>query len=118
MDKPISLSVKKFLIRKLAVDTMIPEKSIEAVINHQFSTALDAMLHKNTIEFSGFGKFVFSQRKAKFYLEKWLRQEKEYEVLVNEEGLTEVNRHNLSLRLEAIRDNVRTLKARTYETYP
>ncbi len=35
-DKPISLSVKEYLIRRMAVKMRISEKMIEAVVNHQF----------------------------------------------------------------------------------
>jgi len=57
MDKPISMSVKDFLVRTLAVKMMMNEKMIEAVINHQFQSANVAMDLNNSIYISGFGKF-------------------------------------------------------------
>ena len=44
-DKPISLSVKDYLIRKLAVKMMTSEKTIEAVVNHQFQSAQQAAVN-------------------------------------------------------------------------
>jgi len=64
MDKPISMSVKDYLIRTLAVKILTSEKTIEAVINHQFQSANEAMDLHNSIEISGFGKFFFNDKKA------------------------------------------------------
>jgi len=64
MDKPISMSVKDYLVRTLAVKILTSEKTIEAVINHQFQSANEAMDLHNSIELSGFGKFFFNEKKA------------------------------------------------------
>lgn len=64
MDKPRSLSMKDYLVRTLAVKLMVSEKTIDAVISHQFSSANEAMLANKSIEISGFGKFFFNQKKA------------------------------------------------------
>jgi nucleoid DNA-binding protein len=64
MDKPISMSVKDYLIRTLAVKILTSEKTIEAVINHQFQSANEAMDLHNSIELSVFGKFFFNDKKA------------------------------------------------------
>jgi hypothetical protein len=64
MDKPVSLSMKDYLIRKMAVKMMISEKVIEAVVSHQFNSANEAMLTNNSVEISGFCKFLFNHKKA------------------------------------------------------
>ena len=64
MDKPKSLSMKDYLVRTLAVKLRIPEKTLDAVISHQFSSANEAMLANKSIEISGFGKLLFNQKKA------------------------------------------------------
>ena len=43
---------------------VISEKVIDRVITHQFNSAEDATRDKNSIEISGFGKFVFNLAKA------------------------------------------------------
>ena len=58
------MSVKDYLIRTLAVKMMVSEKTIEAVVNHQFQSANEAMDLHNSIEVSGFGKFYFNDKKA------------------------------------------------------
>ena len=63
-NKPASMSMKDYLIRVLAVKAMMSEKTIEAVVNHQFQSASLAMKTNNSIELSGFGKFYFNMKKA------------------------------------------------------
>ena len=60
MDKPINLSIKDWIIRNMSVEKVIPEKVIEAVINHEFSGAREALDTCNSIEFAGLGKFVLN----------------------------------------------------------
>lgn len=74
MDKPISMSVKDFLVRTLAVKMLTSEKTIEAVVNHQFQSANEAMDTNNSIEIAGFGKFFFNEKKAKKRLEDLTRK--------------------------------------------
>lgn len=64
MGKPMSMSVKEYLIRTLAIKLAINEKTIEAVVNHQFQSANEAMDLNHSIEISGFGKFMFNEKKA------------------------------------------------------
>lgn len=63
-DKPVSMSIKDFLIRKLAISLLTEEKVIEAVVNHQFTSALNATQTNKEIEISGFGKIFFNEKKA------------------------------------------------------
>ncbi len=64
MDKPLSLSVKDYLIRILAVKMLTSEKTIEAVIDHQYQSTNQALIHHKSIEVSGFARFIFNQKKA------------------------------------------------------
>jgi nucleoid DNA-binding protein len=63
-NKPNSMSMKDYLIRVQSVKAMMSEKTIEAVINHQFQSASLAMRTNNSVELSGFGKFYFNTKKA------------------------------------------------------
>src|SRR5665647_725107 len=63
-DKPMSLSVKNFLIRKMSTAIMMSEKTITSVIDHQFVSLLENMSTCNSLELSGFGKFLFNKNKA------------------------------------------------------
>jgi nucleoid DNA-binding protein len=63
-DKPRKLSLKAFLIKKLAVKMMVSEGIITAVIDDQFNSALKAMDINSSVELSGFGKFLFKEAHA------------------------------------------------------
>ena len=115
MDKPLTLSVKQFLIRRTSVDMAIPEKVIEEVINHQFASMLDAMTRNDSVEMSGFGKFLFNSKKV-------LRMIKTHEanIIVNQELLTQdlspQKRRSTEIRLRTIIDTLEGLKKRINET--
>ena len=76
MDKPRSMSVKDFLMRKMSLSMNIPLKTIEAVVEHQFKEANDAIKTSNTLELSGFGKFSYNTKKAQKKLDKNYSKEK------------------------------------------
>jgi len=114
-DKPISLSVKDYLIRKMAVKLMISEKTIEAVVNHQFQSANEATHQCKSLEISGFGKFFFNEGKAVKTMEKYLSQKAYFEKLVNDESLSEAKRELAKLKLQMAIDGIRDLKPRIYD---
>ncbi len=58
-------TLKEILIRTTAVRLAVPEKTVEAIVNHQFTSLLEAMDLNHSLEISGFGKFVFNLKKAK-----------------------------------------------------
>jgi nucleoid DNA-binding protein len=58
------LTDKELLIKTIASKLLVGEKTIEAVINHQFISANQAMDTNKSVEISGFGKFMFNEKKA------------------------------------------------------
>lgn len=85
MEKPNTLTMKEWLIRKMAVKLMMSEKIIETIINHQFLSAQEAMPLTNTVEISGFGKFIFNHKKAFKELEKEYSKEKKFLSMLEED---------------------------------
>ena len=114
MDKPVSLSVKQFLIRKMAVSLMVPEKMIEAVVNHQFNTMLEAMTTVNSVELSGFGKFLFNGVKARKKLDRHLKDRDTYEGLLTKE-LSSQRRKNVEAKLDSAIVGINLLKIKMHE---
>lgn len=110
MDKPISMSVKDFLIRKLAVQLMTSEKTIEAVVNHQFQNANVALQNNETIEISGFGKFYFNKKKAQKKMEKMLSKAALFEKQTNNPELSEQKRKSAANKLANTLIGIETLK--------
>jgi nucleoid DNA-binding protein len=114
-DKPVSLSVKEYLIRKMAVKMRMSEKVLEAVVNHQFQSANEAMSQHKSLEISGFGKFFFNDGKAVKTMQKFLSQKALFEKKANDEALPEAKRRNASMKLQSALDNIRDLKPRIYD---
>jgi len=110
MDKPVSLSVKDWIIRKLAPKMMLSEKTIEAVVNHQFQSANEALYEHKSLEISGFGKLYFNEKKAMREMEKYESQKALFEKMANDESLSESKRRNASLKLQSAIDNIKALK--------
>lgn len=63
-EKPSSMAVGEWLIKKLSHRDMISEKTIIEVITHQYDAAYDAFKTNESVEISNFGKFVFNRKKA------------------------------------------------------
>jgi nucleoid DNA-binding protein len=119
MDKPVSLSVKDFLIRKLAIKMLTPEKTIEAVVHHQFNSTNDAIQDdgNKTVELSGFGKFVFNQKKANKRMENLLSKKDALEKKVNDEQLSEHKRMSSKIKLNNTITSIQSLKPKTNELF-
>jgi nucleoid DNA-binding protein len=116
MDKPVSMSVKDYLIRTLAVKMMVSEKTIEAVINHQFQSANEAMDTNNSIEISGFGKFYFNEKKAKKRLQALGNKKRVMEEFIASAETSEQKKHSSRVTLEKTEALINLLKSKiTYD---
>jgi hypothetical protein len=113
MDKPISMSVKDYLVRTLAVKMMISEKMIETVINHQFQSANEAMDTNNSIEISGFGKFYFNEKKAKKRLEDLVRKKNLMLEFLASAETSEQKKRSSQVTLEKTEALINLLKTKT-----
>ena len=63
-DKPRTMPIKDFLIRILSVKNRMSEKTVDAIITHQFKSCNQAMYLNDTVEISGFGTLHFNVKKA------------------------------------------------------
>jgi hypothetical protein len=110
MERPKSLTIKDFLIRKMSVRMLIPEFTLDAIVSHQFQSATQAMLNTKSVEISGFGKFVFNDKKAVKKMEKLVSQKALFERLMNDDSLSEQRRNNARLKYESVTLNISVLK--------
>jgi len=110
MDKPMSMSVKDYLIRKLSVSLMMSEKTIEAIVNHQFRSANIALQDNNTVEISGLGKFYFNYKKAVRKMEKMVSKANLFYTQVNNMELTEQKRQSSANKLANTLAQIEALK--------
>ena len=113
MDKPISMSVKDYLIRTLAVKMMVSEKTIETVINHQFQSANEAMDLNNSIEIASFGKFYFNEKKAKKRLEDLNRKKNLMLEFIASPDTSEQKRRSSQVTLEKTEALIKLLTTKT-----
>jgi nucleoid DNA-binding protein len=113
MDKPISMSVKDFLVRTLAVKMMMSEKMIEAVVNHQFQSANEAMDLTNSLEISGFGKFYFNEKKAVKRLGQLNAKKQAMERIIIDETTSEQKKRSSKVTLEKTEALINLLTTKT-----
>ena len=113
MDKPINMSVKDYLVRTLAVKMLISEKTIEAVVNHQFQSANEAMDFNNSLEISGFGKFYFNEKKATKRIGALNAKKTAMETIIADETTSEQKRRSSQVTLEKTEALVNLLKTKT-----
>jgi hypothetical protein len=113
MDKPISMSVKDYLVRTLAVKMMVSEKMIETVVNHQFQSANEAMDTNNSIEISGFGKFYFNEKKAQKRLTDLNRKKNLMLEFIASAETSEQKKRSSQVTLEKTEALINLLKSKT-----
>ena len=115
MKKPPSMSVKEWIIKKMAISMVIPEKTIDAVIIHQFDSANDALNVHDSIEISGFGKFYFNQKKAQGQYVKLNKIKQAYENMLLDENITETRKNAVELKIKIVESSIKTLKPKINE---
>lgn len=111
-DKPISMPVKNFLIRKLAINMLTEERVIEAVVNHQFTSALNATQNNKEIEISGFGKFFFNEKKAASKYNKQLQKIEYFTAQLNVPNNSPARIASLTNKLNSTIETMESLKPR------
>lgn len=110
MDKPRSLSIKDYIIRKMSIKFNTPEKVIESVVNHQFQSATLAFNDQKSVELSGFGKFLFNEKKAVKKMETMLVQKQVLEQTIIDQTATDRKRKAAEVKLESLLQAIEILK--------
>lgn len=108
-DKPNSMSVREWIVKKLATTIIIPEKEIKQVIAHQFDTAYEALNNYDSIEISGFGKFYFNRKKAKNELQSNVKAKEALKKIINNSATTEKKRQSARRKLSTVERNIEAL---------
>ena len=116
MKKPQSMSVKEWIIKKMAISMVVSEKTIDAVVVHQFDSANDALNLHDSIEISGFGKFYFNQKKAQTQYNKLVKIKQAYENMLADESLSDKKRHSTEQRMITVTNDIRILKPKINES--
>lgn len=114
MERPTTMPLKEFLIKKLALSSLIPESTIKAVIDFQCTEGFKATAEKNSIEFSGFGKLVFNRDKALKRMEMYVNAHALY-VKELETDLSPTKRRNYEKRLASVIKDMEFLRIKLRE---
>ena len=101
---------KEFIIRTIASKLLFGEKTIEAVINHQFASANSAMDTNRSIEISGFGKFMFNEKKAARRLKTYLMKKHDMFSIINHPTATAEQIRKATLIYNDMVENIALLK--------
>ena len=117
MDKPKSLSVKDFIIRKMSIKMNMAESIIDSVVSHQFQSANAALLTANSIEIAGFGKFLFNQKKAEKHFQRMLEQKDVLEATLANENVSQQKKHSAQLKLDSLLKAIDILKPKIYDKH-
>ena len=115
MEKPSTMTVKEWIIKRMSINMVISEKVIDQVVNHQFDSANDALNTNDTIEISGFGKFLFNKKRALTKYTKLLQMKKAYENTLADPNITDKKKHSTQLRLETALTDIKILKPKMHE---
>jgi dsDNA-binding SOS-regulon protein len=94
---------------------VISEKTIDAVVTHQFDSANDALNVNKSVEISGFGKFYFNSKKAVTQYNKLLNIKHTYENALADENITDTKRNALELKMQIVESSIKTLKPKIDE---
>jgi hypothetical protein len=94
---------------------VISEKTIDAVVTHQFDSANDALNIHKSVEISGFGKFYFNNKKAITQYNKLLNIKRTYENALADENITDTKKNALELKMQIVESSIKTLKPKIDE---
>jgi len=104
------LTDKELLIKTIASKLMMAEKTIDAVINHQFISANSAMDTNQSIEISGFGKFMFNEKKAAKRLKSYLMKKHDMSTIINHPDATAEQIRKATIIYDDMVNNIALLK--------
>lgn len=110
-DKPHNVLIRDFIQRRMSVDVAIEEEIIKKVITHCFGSAHDAFSNNDSIEISGFGKFIFNRNRAIKYKNK-LESQIKYFTEVMSMNVSERKKDATEARLKALKKNLELLNKR------
>ena len=94
----------------MAVGLVVNERVISQVITHQFNSAEDATKTNNSVEISGFGKFIFNKSKAVRHVEKLEKIKKVYEQQLAEDTLPTKNLDVIKSKLSNLNLTLNSIK--------
>ena len=115
MEKPNTMTVKEWIIKRMSINIIVSEKVIDQVITHQFDSANDALNTNDSLEISGFGKFLFNTKKANARYAKLLSIKESYENILADVSISDKKKHSTELRMITVTNDIKMLKSKIKE---
>ena len=99
----------------MSTKLVISERIISQVITHQFDSANDALKNNNSVEISGFGKFVFNKKRAVAKVKKLTDVKNSYEKMLQDDDLPVRKVNFIKNKLSSINLTLTSLKPKIDE---
>jgi len=112
MKKPDKMPTATWIMRNIALEMNIPEETVKEVVNHQSSSAREAMLTNNSIELSGFGKFYFKENAARKRLKQMYKNKAFQEGVISNPDSTERRRKSYQYKLDCLMKNINIVESK------
>lgn len=110
MSRPLTVPIKDWMIKNLSKEKDISERTIQCVISHQAESVMKKMRECHSVEFSGFGKFLFNVKKAEKKLGNMLEMEQRMKAIIENEGDTPQKRRAMEVRYKVLVEDIKNLK--------
>jgi len=88
----------------------VSEVVLNQVINHQFNSAHDALKDNNSVEISGYGKFLFNKKKAVTKVKNLNNIKAAYEKILDDEVISLKRSNFIKSKLSSINLTLNSLK--------
>ena len=106
--------MKEQLIKEIAKKLELEERIVEKIVSHQFDSATNALKKHNSVELSGFGKFLFNEKKALKKLASRENIKSGYIKRLADDSLSEEKRKSTEVRLVSIEKEITILTQKLY----
>lgn len=108
--KPSTMSLKEWLIKRMAAEFSVSEKTLHNIVSHQFDNIALQMMEKDSLDVSGFGKFVFSKKRAERKLQKLYDIKEAYRKYQEDPLSSGLKKRNIADKLVHLEKSIELLK--------
>lgn len=113
--KPVNMSIRNFIFRRMSTDMVIPESVIETVVLHQFAGVVQATSAHNSVEISGFGKLMFNRKKAFYRMKNYESTKRMYEEILLSQDTPQAKRRITEIKMGTLLELMEALKPMLHE---
>ena len=106
--------IKDVLIKEISSKQDIPENVVNLIVSHQFDSAHEATVNNNSIEISGFAKFIFNQKRANKQMEKYMGQKVYFTDMRDAPGISETEYRKAQMKLDTVLSNIKHLEPKLH----